>query len=97
MSIVQNYVRNASRYVKFLMDSGASTSVIHDSFVRTNKFSTRKNTANQWSMMASSFLTLCKAEVKKSNQIDVTPHIITPFHVTSQNSNYDEIFGQNLQ
>ena len=29
-----------SRYIKILMDCGASASVIHDSFVRTNKFNT---------------------------------------------------------
>ena len=51
MSILQNNVRSNSRYVKILMGSGASASIIHDSFVRTNKFSTRKPSANnspQW-------------------------------------------------
>ena len=40
MSVLQNCLRSNSRYVKILMDSGASASIIHDSFVRTNKFNT---------------------------------------------------------
>ena len=37
MNVLQNYVRSNSKYVKILMDSGESTLIIHDSFVRTNK------------------------------------------------------------
>ena len=37
MSVLRNDVRSKSRYVKILMDSGASASIIHDSFVRTDK------------------------------------------------------------
>ena len=84
MSVLQNDVRSKSRYVKILMDSGASASIIHDSFVRTNKFNTRKTSANKWSTMAGSF----------SPDLNFTAHIIAPFHITSQKSNYDAIFGQ---
>ena len=34
---------------KILMNSGASTSTIHDSFVSRDKFDTRKPSANKWS------------------------------------------------
>ena len=42
MSVLQNDIHISSRYAKILMDSGASASIIHDSFVRTNKFNRRK-------------------------------------------------------
>ena len=47
MSIIQNDVCGTSRNVKILMDSGARASIIHDSFVCTNKFNTRKTSANK--------------------------------------------------
>ena len=79
------------------MDSGASASIIHYSFVCRNKFNTRKISANKWSTMVGSYLTSCKAEVKlKLPELNSTAHIFAPFHVTSQNSNYNVIFGQNL-
>ena len=97
MSVLRNDVRSKSRYVKILMDSGASASIIHDSFVRTNKFNTRKTSANKWSTMAGSFLTSYEVEVKlKLPELNFTAHIIAPFHVTSQISNYDAIFGRDL-
>ena len=83
MIILQNDVSSTSRYVN-LMVSGASASIIHDSFVHMNKFNTRKTSANKWSTMAGSFLTSCEAEVKiKLPELNVTLHIIAPFHVTS--------------
>ena len=79
------------------MDSGASALIIHDQFVRTNKFKTRKTSANKWSTMAGSFSTSCKNEVKlKLPELNFTAHIFVPFHVTSQKSNYDVILGQDL-
>ena len=94
MTIFENYVRGNSRYVKILMDSGAIASIIHDSFVRTNKFNTRKTSANKWTTMAGSFLTLCKAEVKiEFPKLNVMAHIFAQFHITSQKSNYNVIFG----
>ena len=79
------------------MDSGASASIIHDSFVRTNKFHTRKTFANKWFTIGGSFSTLWKAEVKiKPPELNLTVHIFAPFHVTSQKStsNCDVIFGR---
>ena len=97
MNHLQNDVCSTSRYVKILMDSGASISIIHDSFICTNKFNTRKTSANKWSTMAGSFSTLCKVEVKlKLPELNFTAHIFAPFHVTSQKSNYDVIFRRDL-
>ena len=85
MSILQNDMHSTSRYTKILMDSGASASIIHDSFVRTNKFNTRKTSANKWSTMAGSFSTSYEVEVKlKLPELNVTAHIIAPFHVTNK-------------
>ena len=79
------------------MDSGASASIIHDSFVQTTKFNTRKPSANNWSTIVGSFLTSYKAEVKvKLPELNFTAPIFAPFHVTSQNSNYNVIFGREL-
>ena len=56
MSILQNNTRRTSRYVNILIDSSASVSIIHDSFLRTNIFNPRKTSANKWSTMAGSFM-----------------------------------------
>ena len=97
MSVLQNDVRSTSSYVKILMYSGASALIIHDSFVRTDKFNMKKTSANKWSKMDESFLTSCKAEVKiKLPELNVTAHIFALFHVTSQRSNYSVIFDQDL-
>ena len=95
MSVLQNDVSSNSRYVNILMDSGASASMIHHSFKRKNKFNTRKAAANEWSTMAGSFSMSCEAEVKiKLPESYFTAHIFVPFHITSQKSNYNVIFGQ---
>ena len=97
MSVLQNDVHRNSRHVKILMDSGESASIIHDSFVLTNKFNTRKTSANKCYTMAGSFSMLCKAEVKlKLPELNFTSHIFALFHVSSQKSNYSVIFGQDL-
>ena len=97
MSVLQNDEHNSSSYVKILMDSGASASIIHDLFVCTNKFNTGTTSANKWSTMAGSFLTCYEAEVKlKLPELNFTTHIFAPFHVTSQKSNYDVVYGQDL-
>ena len=98
MSILQNDVRSNSRYAQILMDSGASALIIHNSFVRTNKYNTKITSENKRSTMAGSFSTSCKAEVKiKLPELNFTAYIFAPFHVTSQKSNYDVIFGRDLQ
>ena len=58
------------------MDGGASASIIHVSFVRTYKFSSRKTSANKWFAMVGSFSTSCEAEVKiKLPQLNLMAHI----------------------
>ena len=77
------------------MDSGASASIIHDSFTHKNKFNTRKTSVIKWPTMAGSFLTLCEAEVKiKLPELNFMAHIFAQFHITSQKSNCDIIFDQ---
>ena len=45
--------------------------------------------------MTGSFSTSYEAQVKiKLPELDFTAHIFAPFHVTSQKSNYNVIFGQ---
>ena len=47
--------------------------------------------------MAGSFSTLCEGKVKiKLQELNFMAHIFAPFHITSQKSNYDVIFGQDL-
>ena len=98
MSVLQNDEIGNSRYVKILMDSSARASIIQDSFVCRNKLNTSKTSANKWSTMAGSFLTLREAEGKiKLPEFNATAHIFAPFHATSQKSNYDVSFGRDLQ
>ena len=79
------------------MDSGESASIIHDSIVRTNKFNTKKISANKWSRMAETVSTSCEAEIKiELPVVNFTAHIFAPFHVTSQKNNYNVIFGRDL-
>ena len=84
-----------STNVKILMDSGASASIIHKSYVSKNNFITRKSSANQWSSMAGSFSTSHKAEITlKMPELDVTAHISAPFHLTTKKNNYDVFLGK---
>ena len=64
MSVSQNEVRSTSKYVKILMDSGANVSIIHDSFVRKNKYDTKKTSANKWTTMAGFFWRHAKMKLK---------------------------------
>ena len=84
-------------YVNILIDCDANALIIHNSFIHTTDFDTRNTFANKWSTMAGSFLTLFKAEVKiKLPKLYFTAHIFVRFYVTSQKSNYDFIFGQDI-
>ena len=66
-TIVHNVRRNADDkslaktneiFLRFLLDSGASSSIIHSSYVRKGEF--RKNdVAHEWSTMAGTFKTTC--------------------------------------
>ena len=56
-----------------------------------------KISANNWSTITGSFSKLCKAEVKiKLPESNLMAHIFAQIHITSQKSNYDVIFGQDL-
>ena len=79
------------------MDSGASASINHNLFLCTNKFNTRKTSANKWFMIAGSFPTSCKAEVNIIlPELNFMTHIFAPFHVISKKSNCNVPFGQYL-
>ena len=96
MSPEQNGVRRRNMYVKILMDSCASASMIRESYVSKNNLITRKTSANQWSTMAGSFSTSDKAEITlKMPELIVKTHISAPFHVTTK-KNYNVIFGSDL-
>ena len=80
-------VRRKNTYVKILMDSGASASIIHESCVSKNNLITRKTSMNQWSTMAGSFSCSTSREAKitfKLSEFNVTAHSSTPFHVTTK-------------
>ena len=47
MSVLQNDVHSTSRYVKIMMNSGVSALIIHDSFVRRNKYNSRRTSMNK--------------------------------------------------
>ena len=73
-------------YVKNVVDSGASVSIIDDSFVHTNKFNTRKT---KWVTMTGLFLTLYKAEAKINlPDLNFTAHSFAPYHAANQKRNY---------
>ena len=79
------------------MDSGACVLIIHDLFVCMHKLNTRKISASRWSTMAGSFSMSCEAEVKITlPQLNVTARLFASFHITSQKSNYNVCYGQNL-
>ena len=97
MSVTQNDIFLAPRYVKILMDICTSASIIRKDFLRINKFSTKKTSTNKLSLMAGSFLTSCEAEVGiKLPELNTTNHISASFHVTDQKRNYDAIFGRDI-
>ena len=82
---IQNGVCWKNTYVKILMDSGASASIIHESFESKNNFITRKPSMNKWSTMDGSFSTSREAEIAlKMPELNVTAHISAPFHVTTK-------------
>ena len=95
VSLKQNGVHSKNKHVKILMDSDASASIIHESYVIKNIL--RKTSANQWSTMAGSFSTSHEIKIKvKLPELNVMVHISATFHVTTRKSNYDVIFGKVL-
>ena len=94
----QNGVRLKNTYVKILMDSGASASIIHESYVSKNNFITRKTSANKWSTIAGSFSTLSRETkiTSKKPELNVMAHISMKIHMTTRKINHDVIFGKHL-
>ena len=77
----------SSTYIKMLLDSGASASIISENCVRTKNYYLRKTLSNTWSTMAGSFATSYETEVNlKLPELFHTAHISVPFHVTKQDS-----------
>ena len=86
-----------STYVKILLDSGASASIINEKYARKENYFLRKTSSNTWTTMAGSFATSYETEVKlQLSELFRTAHISAQFHVTKQESAYDLIFGRNL-
>ena len=84
-------------YVKILLDSGASASIINEKYARKKNYFLRKTSSNTWTTMAGSFATSYETEVKlQLSELFRTAHISAQFHVTKQESAYDLIFGRNL-
>ena len=84
-------------YVKILLDSGASASIISEKHVRNKNYYLDKTKSNTWSTMAGSFATSYETEIQlKLPELFHTAHITAPFHVTKRMHNYDIIFGRDL-
>ena len=70
------------------MDSGASASIIHKSYINKNNFVMKKISANKWSTMAGSLSISCEAEITfKISELNVTAHISAPFHASIKKRN----------
>ena len=84
------------KILRILLDSGASASIIHSSYVLRNKL--RKNdVTREWSTMADTFKTTRLAEIKlKLPELSDSAEINVNCHVTKQKSNYDLILGRKI-
>ena len=83
--------------VKILLDSGASASIVHQSYVR--KIDLVRNTSRKasWTTMAGTFRTIAIAHLElELPELNHTAVINAEFHVTSQESTYDIILGRDL-
>ena len=80
--------------VKILLDSGASASIISDSYVTKNDYVKNKTSSN-WTTMAGTFETNRVATViLKLPELNHTAEISEKFHVTKKKFNYDVIIGR---
>ena len=92
----QNGARWRNTCVKILMDSSASASIIHKSYVSKTNYITRK-TSNKWSTISGTFSASHEAEITlKIPELNVTAHISALFHVTTIKSDYNVIFWKDL-
>ena len=65
-----------STYVKILLDSGASASIINEKYVRKKNYYLKKTSSNTWSTMAGSFATSYETEVTlQLSELFHTAHI----------------------
>ena len=81
-----------SMYVKILLDSGASASIINEKYVHKKNYYLKKTSSNTWTTMAGSFATSYETEVKlQLLELFRMAHISAQFHVTKQESAYDLI------
>jgi transposase InsO family protein len=82
--------------VKILLDSGASASIVHHSYVAKNDF-VKNNTKQEWATMAGTFKTTRVANVKlRLPELNPTAVLNVHCHVTKQESNYDIILGRDI-
>ena len=80
--------------VKILLDSGASASIISNSYVAKNDYVKNKTSSN-WATMAGTFKTNRVATVSlKLPELNHTAEISEKFHVTEEKFNYDVIIGR---
>ena len=86
-----------STYVKILLDSGASASIVHKSYVQKNNYESHKISENVWNTMAGSFTTSYESTINITlPELNPTAHISAKLFVTENKSNYDLIFGRDL-
>ena len=82
--------------VKILLDSGASASIVHHSYVAKNAF-VKNQTKQEWATMAGTFKTTRVANVKlRLPELNPTAVLNVQCHVTKQESNYDIILGRGI-
>ena len=81
------------KILRILLDSGASASILHSSYV-LRKEVRRNDVTHEWSTMAGTFKTTRLAEIKlKLPELSDSAEINVNCHVTNQKSNYDLILG----
>ena len=86
----------SKKTVKILLDSGASASIIHSSYVGKNDFS-NKNKKTTWKTLAGDFTTTRMANINlKLPELNPTAEINVNCHVTKNESNYDLILGREV-
>ena len=87
---------NNKTHVKILLDSGASASIVNNSYTRGNKYLRQISTCT-WSKKAGMFNTSSLTELNiQLPELNHTAMITAEFHVTNAKSNHDLFFGTDL-
>ena len=82
--------------MSILLDSGASASITHSSYLFRNELG-KNDVTREWSTMAGTFKTTCLAEIKlKLPELSDSAEINVNCHVTKQKSNYDLILWHEI-